>query len=75
MSCEYYLQNKYICRVLEDWVIHIDQYGMEYVTGYLRYYNKDWETSTIKEKVALSDSILIITENESIYLLPYMEKH
>ena len=61
--------------VLEDWIIHIDQYGLEYITGYIHSKKKDWETSTIKERIALSDSLLIVTENESIYILPYSEKH
>lgn len=61
--------------ILEDWALHIDQDGLEYVTGYIREKNKDWETSTIKEKIVLSEALLIITENESIYILPYSEKN
>ena len=34
---------------------------------------KVWDTTYIKEKIAMSTYLLVITENESIYCLPYTE--
>ena len=59
-----------------DWIIHIGSNSLEYASGYCdkasHPYNI-WDTSYIKTKIPLSDSLLIITENESIYELPYKE--
>ena len=60
---------------LDNWIMHIDQYGEEYVIGNKLRKKSLWETSTIKEKIALSKSLLIITENESIYRLPYNSRY
>ena len=60
---------------LYNWIIHIDNNSQEYVSGYR--YNSDsiWDTTYIKEKIAMSTYLLIITENESMYCLPYCESN
>ena len=58
---------------LYNWVIHIDSNSLEYVTGYGYHSESPWDTSFIKEKIAMSTYLLVITENESIYCLPYYE--
>ena len=58
---------------LYDWVIHIDSDSHEYVSGY-RYNNpKLFDTSYILHKIPQSTYLIVITENESLYLLPYSE--
>ena len=58
---------------LYDWVIHINDNSKEYVSGY-RYNNpKLYDTSYILHKIPLSTYLLVITENESLYVLPYCE--
>ena len=62
--------------MLFDWIIHLDSNGSEYVRGYkYNQYNSIWETSFIKHKICMSTYILIITENESLYCLPYYESN
>ena len=62
--------------VLFDWIIHLDSNGSEYVRGYkCNQYNSIWETSFIKSKICMSTYILIITETESLYCLPYCESN
>ena len=62
---------KYKVNTIDEWMIHINQYGEEYVSGYHRVKNKYWETSSIKDKIPLSEYLLIVTENETLYRLPY----
>lgn len=58
---------------LYNWIIHIDSNSKEYVSGY-RYNNpKLFDTSFILHKIPLSTYLLVITENESLYVLPYYE--
>ena len=58
---------------LYDWIIHINDDSKEYVSGY-RYNNpKLYDTSYILHKIPLSTYLLVITENESLYVLPYCE--
>ena len=58
---------------LYNWIIHIDSNSLEYVAGYGYHSESLWDTSFIKEKIAMSTYLLIITENETIYCLPYCE--
>ena len=58
---------------LYNWIIHIDSNSLEYVAGYSYHSESLWDTSFIKEKIAMSTYLLIITENETIYCLPYCE--
>ena len=78
-DCTSQYRENYLCDnqivELDNWVLHIDQYGHEYVIGNKLRKKSIWETSTIKEKIALSTSLLIITENESIYRLPYNSRY
>ena len=60
---------------LYDWVMHIDKYGDEYITGYKKYSDKFWETSNIKNKIPMSNYLLVVTENESLYRLPYYSSY
>jgi DNA repair exonuclease SbcCD nuclease subunit len=58
---------------LYDWIIHINDDSKEYVSGY-RYNNPNlYDTSYILHKIPLSTYLLVITENESLYVLPYCE--
>ena len=60
---------------LYDWIIHINDDSKEYVSGY-RYNNpKLYDTSYILHKIPLSTYLLVITENESLYVLPYCESN
>ena len=60
---------------LYNWVIHINGDSKEYVSGY-RYNNpKLYDTSYILYKIPLSTYLLVITENESLYVLPYCESN
>jgi len=58
---------------LYNWIIHIDSNSLEYVAGYGYHSESLWDTSFIKEKIAMSTYLLITTENETIYCLPYSE--
>ena len=61
---------------LYDWVIHIDDYGDEYIRGFKKYsYDRIFETSTIKTKTPMSNYLLVTTENESMYRLPYYSSY
>lgn len=66
---------KNINNILYSWVIHIDSDSDEYVTGYRKRSNNLFETSTIKHKIPMSDHLLIITENESLYKLYYKSSY
>ena len=66
---------KYKVISLYDWVIHIDRQGLEYVIGEHEYKNKLWETSTIRDKIPMSNYLLIVTENETLYRLPYYSSY
>merc|ERR1712070_262130 len=66
---------KYNVISLYDWIIHIDRQGLEYVIGEHEYKNKLWETSTIRDKIPMSNYLLIVTENESLYRLPYYSSY
>jgi hypothetical protein len=54
-----------------EWIIHVDSSNKEYVTGYRKNSNRIYETSDIIKIIPLRDSLLIVTENESVYRLPY----
>jgi hypothetical protein len=56
---------------ISEWVIHVDSSNKEYVTGFRNNSTRIYETSDIITKIPLRNSILIITENESVYRLPY----
>lgn len=74
-SYDNYYRNRNIIKMY-DWIMHIDHNSMEYVSGYCSLTSDSshiWDTSYIKDKIPLSDTLLIITENESIYELPYKE--
>jgi len=58
---------------LYDWVIHIDSDSREYVSGYRYNNSKLFDTSYILHKIPQSTYLIVITENESLYLLPYSE--
>jgi len=74
LKCE--LDEKSEIMILHDWVIHIDGSGKEYVRGCkVNKYNKIWETSYIQHKISMSTYLLVITENESLYCLPYCKSH
>jgi len=61
---------------LYDWIIHIDSYGDEYIRGFKRYsYDRIFETSNIKTRIPMSNYLLVITENESLYRLPYYSSY
>lgn len=59
--------------ILYKWIIHIDSNSQEYVSGYRYHSDSIWDTTFIKEKIAMSTYLLIITENENMYCLPYVE--
>ena len=71
------LQNKYNENSeminLYHWIIHIDSSSNEYVSGYKYNCDNIYDTSFIKHKIPLSTYMLVITENESLYVLPYCE--
>ena len=73
------LQNKYNENqeiiTLYNWIFHIDSYSKEFISGYRHNNTKEYITSTILHKIPMSTYILVITENESIYCLPYYESH
>ena len=73
------LENKYneMCEMtnLYNWIIHIDSNSKEYVSGYRYNNDKLYDTSFILHKIALSSYLLVITENESLYVLPYSESY
>ena len=74
LKCE--LDEKSEIMILHDWVIHIDSCGKEYVRGSKKNkYDRVWETSFITHKISMSTYLLIITENESLYYLPYNESY
>ena len=58
---------------LYKWIIHIDNNSQEYVSGYRYHSDSIWDTTFIKEKIPMSTYLLIITENENMYCLPYVE--
>lgn len=61
---------------LYDWIIHIDSYGDEYIRGFKKYsYDRIFQTSNIKTKIPMSNYLLVITENETLYRLPYYSSY
>lgn len=58
-----------------DWIIHIDSDSNEYITGNRNNSSNIFETSNILHKIALSEYLLIVTENESLYKLPYYSSY
>ena len=69
-------KNDYSIVSLYDWIIHIDSYGDEYIKGFKKYsYDRIFETSNIKTKIPMSNYLLVITENESLYRLPYYSSY
>ena len=60
---------------LYNWIIHIDSNSKEYVSGYRYNNSKLYDTTFILHKIPLSTYLLVITENESLYVLPYCESH
>tara|TARA_Y100000739_G_scaffold229192_1_gene243101 strand:- start:508 stop:882 length:375 start_codon:yes stop_codon:yes gene_type:complete len=74
LKCE--LDEKSEIMILQDWIIHIDSYGKEYVRGCkINKYNRLWSTSFIQHKICMSTYLLVITESESLYCLPYSESN
>ena len=66
----------YLIVSLYDWIIHIDSYGDEYIRGFKKYsYDRIFETSNIKTKIPMSNYLLVITENETLYRLPYYSSY
>ena len=62
--------------IMHDWIIHIDSSGKEYVRGYKKNkYDRVWETSFIQHKISMSTYLLVITESETLYCLPYSESY
>ncbi len=62
--------------VLNDWIVHLDSNGKEYVRGLKNIFDdRIWETSFIREKICMSSYLLVITESESLYCLPYRESN
>lgn len=60
---------------LYNWIIHINDYSQEFISGYRHRSSNQYETSHILHKIPMSTCLLVITENESIYCLPYSESH
>ena len=60
---------------INDWIIHKDIDGLEYITGYRNYSNNLYETSNIREKIIMKDGLLIITKNDSFYKLPFLSSY
>jgi|TARA_B110000483_G_C17779050_1_gene382863 type III secretion system FlhB-like substrate exporter len=60
---------------LYNWVIHIDSDSREYASGYRYNNSKLFDTSYILHKIPQSTYLIVITENESLYLLPYSESY
>lgn len=60
---------------LYNWIIHINDYSQEFISGYRHKSSNEYETSHILYKIPMSTCLLVITENESIYCLPYCESH
>lgn len=60
---------------LYNWIIHINDYSQEFISGYRHKSSNEYETSHILYKIPMSACLLVITENESIYCLPYCESH
>jgi hypothetical protein len=54
-----------------EWSIHTDTDNSEYIRGYRNNSYNMFETSNIKYKIPMSTFLLIVTENDSIYHLPY----
>tara|TARA_B000000565_G_scaffold218899_1_gene173002 strand:+ start:115 stop:504 length:390 start_codon:yes stop_codon:yes gene_type:complete len=74
LKCE--LEEKSEIMIMHDWVIHIDSSGKEYVRGYKKNkYDRVWETSFIQHKISMSTYLLVITESETLYCLPYSESY
>ena len=71
------LQNKYNENVeiinLYSWIIHINDYSQEFISGYRHKSSNEYVTSHILHKIPMSTCLLVITENETIYCLPYCE--
>ena len=60
---------------LYNWIIHINDYSQEFISGYRHRSSNEYETSHILHKIAMSTCLIVITENESIYCLPYCESN
>ena len=60
---------------LYNWIIHINDSSQEYISGYRHKSSNEYITSHILYKIPMSTCLLVITENESIYCLPYCESH
>ena len=74
LKCE--LEEKSEIMIMHDWIIHIDSSGKEYVRGFKKNkYDRVWETSFIQHKISMSTYLLVITESETLYCLPYNESY
>lgn len=74
LKCE--LEEKSEITIMHDWIIHIDSSGKEYVRGFKKNkYDRVWETSFIQHKISMSTYLLVITESETLYCLPYNESY
>ena len=74
LKCE--LEEKSEIMIMHDWIIHIDSSGKEYVRGFKKNkYDRVWETSFIQHKISMSTYLLVITESETLYCLPYSESY
>lgn len=64
---------------LKNWEFILDKdVGYEYVLGHRDEWgasNNLYETSYVKWKIPLQDSFLVITENDSLYSLPYYQSY
>ena len=56
---------------IDNWKFNKTHLNNEYVSGYVYDYHKFWETSNITHKINITDGLLIITESEHIYYLPF----
>ncbi len=59
--------------VLEDWILHTDEYGNFYASGFFQQTDRLWETSYIDHILFFNDGITVVTQNKHHYTLPYNE--
>ena len=57
---------------LNNWEI-VNDNCYQYIEGYRENSENIYETSNIVMKIPLRDYLLVITENETLYRLPYSE--
>ena len=59
---------------LYDWNI-ITEGNFEYVEGYREFSERLFETSYIKYKIPMKEYLLVVTSNESLYKLYYVDSY